>query len=156
MSIIETIEELEQCDKNNCKFFTFCCVHLAKVIYCYDGDTIHCIFKHNDVYQKFRIRMNGYDCCEMKPSKKIESKIRAELIVKAKEAKARLEELILGKNVYLFCDGLDKYGRILGTVRFVNDVESVSVNQMMINEGYGYVYEGGTKRDVAEQLEMRS
>lgn len=110
--IEETDNELNSI--TNCDFFTFNDVHLSKVIKCHDCDTIHCIFKYSGRYQKFKIRLSGYDSCEMKQSIKLES--RDELKLKAKLAKEKLEELILNKNVYLFCQGQDKYGRILGII----------------------------------------
>ena len=47
--------------------------------------------------------------------------------------------------VYLKCGGFDKYGRLLGEL-FVNQEDEISVNQQMIDNNYGYVYHGGTKK----------
>jgi endonuclease YncB( thermonuclease family) len=124
-------------------------VHLAKIVKCYDGDSIYCVFKHNKKYQKFKIRMDGYDSPEMKPSRKLDDEVREDIKRRAKLAKKRIEELILDKNVYLFCHGFDKYGRILGTVK-INLDDSATVNEIMVEEGHGYLYEGGTKK--IEQL----
>ncbi len=149
--IYETNEELNSI--TNCAFFMFNDVHLVKVIKCYDGDTMHCIFKFNGKYQKFKIRLSGYDSCEMKQSLKLEPHIRNELKLKANLAKEKLEELILNKNVYLFCQGQDKYGRILGIVKLTLDSEK-SINDIMIDGGFGYKYEGKTKKTNEEQLEI--
>lgn len=152
-TIAETEAELNSKEICKCKFFTFSGVHLAKVVKCYDGDTIHCVFKIDGTYYKFKIRMEGYDSAEMKPSLKIKPEIRNELKAKALLAKQRLEDLVLNKNIYLFCNGYDKYGRILGTIRLkLDDVKSV--NDMMIEEGFGYDYHGKTKKDEEEQLEI--
>jgi len=149
--ICETEEELNNI--TNCDFFTFNEVHLAKVIKCYDGDTAHCIFKFNDKYQKFKIRLSGYDSCEMKQSKNQDLNIRNELKLKANLAKEKLESLILNKNVYLFCQGQDKYGRILGIIK-LNLNDNKSVNDIMIDGGFGYKYEGKTKKTGKEQLNI--
>jgi endonuclease YncB( thermonuclease family) len=149
--IHENDEELN--NNTLCDFFTFNNVHLTKVIKCYDGDTIHCIFKHDGKYQKFKVRLLGYDSCEMKQSKKLESHIRDALKLKAKLAKEKLEELLLNKNVYLFCQGQDKYGRILGIIKLNLDCEK-SINDIMIEEGFGYKYEGKTKKSTDEQFKI--
>ena len=39
----------------------------------------------------------------------------------------------------------DKYGRLLGTL-FLNEKDTKSVNQIMIDNGHGYKYDGGTKK----------
>ena len=130
----------------NCKFFSFDGqTHFARVVKCYDGDTIHCVFKYADQYYKFRIRLNGYDSSELKPSKSLGETKCNEIKTNATNAKKRLEELILNRNVWLQCGPFDKYGRILGTIKMnLNDVESI--NDLMIREGHGYVYNGGTKK----------
>lgn len=120
-------------------------VHKAKVVKCYDGDTIYCCFKHNGCYSKFKVRMYGFDSPEMKPSRQIPNRIRNKIKKRAKAAKKRLEELILDKIVYLHCIDFGKYGRILGVVKLNSDDEK-SINDIMIEEGHGYVYKGGTKR----------
>lgn len=143
MDISETKEELLNC--KDCQYFTFNNqTHLVKVIKCYDGDTLYCVFKHDGDYYKFRIRMNGYDTAEMKPSKKIPEQERVEIKRRALEAKKRLEELTMDDLVYLECDKFDKYGRILGVVKKNLDDEK-SVNDIMVEEGHGVVYHGGTK-----------
>jgi len=143
-SIIETEIELNKCSKD-VPFFNFKDeIHLARVTKCYDGDTVHCIFKHNNRYSKFHIRMWKYDSPEMRQSKK--KPMNERLLEKklALDAKKKLEELVLNKNVYLFCKGMDKYGRILGVIK-LNLKDKESINDIMIQEGHGYEYYGGTK-----------
>lgn len=143
--IIETEQELLEC--KDCPVFTFDGeIHLAKVVKCYDGDTLYCIFKHNNKYNTFHVRMYGYDSPEMKPSTTIPENERKNIKQKALEAKYRLEGLTLNKNVYLFCKGFDKYGRILGIVK-TNINDNKSINEVMIEEGHGYNYFGGIKED---------
>lgn len=142
--IIEKIEELEKCE--GCPKFTFDGeIHLAKIISCYDGDTCHCIFKYNGEYKIFTIRMYGYDSPEMKLSKDIEETERNILKNNAILAKHRLEELILNKCVYIFCQDFDKYGRILAQIK-IDLYDEKTVNDIMIEEGLGYPYFGGSKK----------
>ena len=49
--------------------FTVSGKYIAKIVYCYDGDTIHVIFKYNGVLMKFRLRLLGYNAPELKPKK---------------------------------------------------------------------------------------
>jgi endonuclease YncB( thermonuclease family) len=52
-----------------------------------------------------------------------------------------LEELILNKNVYLLCKDFDKYGRILGVVKY-NLSDKKTINDIMLEEGHGDPYFG--------------
>lgn len=134
----------------------------AKVVDVYDGDTCSVIFKLSNEYVKFKCRCLGYDSPEMKPPK--DSKNRDEIISNANKAKnyfinqvtdIKIDENIIYdkkdlKNKLLLNHKLikiktykwDKYGRILA--EFYNN--SVNINDLMIKNGYGYPYDGGTKR----------
>jgi endonuclease YncB( thermonuclease family) len=138
----EDDEELSKCTTDTDYFNFKNEVHKAKVVKCYDGDTVHCAFLYNNKYQVFKIRMYGYDTAEMRPSK---SMIDRDIeISKAKIAKKRLQELILNKNIYLFCKGRGKYGRILGEIKLSKN-DKQTVNDMMVSEGHGKPYFGGKK-----------
>jgi endonuclease YncB( thermonuclease family) len=141
----ELASDLEKC--KNVKKFTFNGeIHLAKVVRCYDGDTCYCIFKHNNELQLFSLRMYGYDSWEMRIGRDVPTEERKILKEKALIAKHRLEELVMNDNVYVFCQEFDKYGRILATIKLdIND--DISVNEIMVNEGHGYNYFGGTKKE---------
>lgn len=145
MSYDETIDELNECTGDNTELFSFNGEkHLAKVVKCYDGDTMHCIFKHNQKYYKFHVRMYGYDSPEIKPSLSIEEGVRNEIKANALKAKHKLEEFLLFKIVILECLGFDKYGRLLANVKLTKD-DDKTVNQLMIELGFGKEYYGGTK-----------
>jgi len=142
----ENIEELEKCDEKNTDFFNLKGEsHLAKVVKCYDGDTMHCIFYHDGKYQKFNVRMYGYDTAEMRPSRSLPDKVRKAEKSKALSAKKRLQELVLNKVVIVECLGFGKYGRLLANVK-INESDDKTVNQLMIDEGHGKEYYGGTKK----------
>ena len=63
----------------------------------------------------------------------------------ALEAKNRFIEL-LNKNdtklVKVECLNFDKYGRLL--CKFFD--KNININEDMVSNGYGYVYDGGTKQ----------
>lgn len=105
----------------------------CKVVKCYDGDTVHCVFNYDGKLQRFIVRMYGYNSQELR-DKNIECKNEAQ------SARDRLADLILNKIVYLYCYDFDKYGRILGTIRFNDNDKEKSVNQIMLDEKYGEVY----------------
>lgn len=130
----ETVEELnQQTGGGTCALFSFeGQKHMCKIVKCYDGDTVHCVFKHDGIYQRFKIRMLGYDTPEIRTRDAEEKK-------KGFLAKDRITELLLGKVAYIECGKFDKYGRILGTIR-LNEADSKTINQMMVDEGYGVPY----------------
>jgi len=113
---------------------------MCRVVDVYDGDTCTVMFELDGKMRKFKCRCNGYDSPEMKPRLNIET--RADIIVKAKLAKQRLQELTK-KCIRIDCLHFDKYGRLLGDLYIYRTNEHI--NQIMIDEGHGYIYDGGTK-----------
>jgi len=111
-----------------------------------DGDTIDALIDVGfDIWIKKRIRYSGIDTWE--------SRTR-DLAEKAKglEAKARNKELLLevSKNSGYFrlkSYGVGKYGRVLGEI-FIEDAEGkqYNINETLVAEGHGYVYDGGKKK----------
>jgi len=111
-----------------------------------DGDTIDALIDVGfDIWIKKRIRYSGIDTWE--------SRTR-DLAEKAKglEAKARNKELLLevsSKSGYfrLKSYGVGKYGRVLGEI-FIEDAEGkqYNINETLVAEGHGYVYDGGKKK----------
>ena len=89
--------------------------------------------------------MNGYDTPEMRPSKKLPD--RDEIKKKAIESRDYLKSLIFNNEqlVYIKCGEFDKYGRLLGEI-YINENDDESVNSLMIKNGHGYEYHGGTKK----------
>ena len=110
----------------------------------YDGDTLSILFVYNGIPVKYRCRANGYDSPEMKPLLSNPNRIKEKEL--ANSAKKRFIELLTkqpDKNIFIKCHEFDKYGRLL--VDIWNGVDTESINTMMINEGYGKPYQGGTK-----------
>lgn len=138
-------KELEKCD-NNVQLFTLEGEYkLCKVVDVYDGDTCKVVFDLNGCLNKWNIRMEGYDSPEMRISKNDPD--RDEKKKKAIEAKKYLKNLIMNENqlVYIKCGDFDKYGRLLGQI-FLNKNDTISVNDLMVDHDYGYVYNGGSKK----------
>jgi endonuclease YncB( thermonuclease family) len=118
---------------------------ICKVVNVYDGDSCKVVFPMKETMYRWNVRLTGYDTPEMRPSKSKEN--RDEEIVAAKLARDYLKGQVMneGQLVYIKCGGFDKYGRLLGTL-FKDESDLISVNDMMISEGHGYVYDGGTKQ----------
>jgi len=132
-------------DATKVPYFTFKGKTLiAKPCNIYDGDTFSICFVEETRVVKWKCRCLGYDSPEMKPLLKNPNREKEKEL--AQLAKQRFEQLLL-KNpsglVRVVCGDFDKYGRVLGTI--FNDVDEESINSIMIKEGHGKVYDGGTK-----------
>ena len=114
--------------------------YLIRICDVYDGDTCTGIMKFRGTYGKFKIRMMGYDCPEMKPP--LSNPDRLQEIEAAKQAKQVLISLIYNKVVDGRCSGSDKYGRLLMRIYY----KGRDINKLMIDCGYGYPYEGWRKQ----------
>jgi endonuclease YncB( thermonuclease family) len=136
---IEDHTYLLNCTVNNTKYYTLAGdEYVCKCIKVYDGDTITVAFIPNglnNVY-KYNIRLSGIDAPEIK-SKNIDDK------TKAISSRDFLDEKINNKILKIKCGKFDKYGRLLADVYLYG--ETVSINDLLIQNGYGYAYNGGTK-----------
>jgi endonuclease YncB( thermonuclease family) len=116
----------------------------ARACNIYDGDTFSIIFLHNNTVIKYRCRCLGYDSPEMKPSLSNQNREKEKAL--AVIAKNRMTELLTKHEsglVFVECFEFDKYGRIL--VRVYNMIDTKSINEIMIEEGHGKIYDGGKK-----------
>ena len=138
------LEKLNTFDKKTPKFSLKNTCKICRIVDVYDGDTVRGVFEHNGKYNKWTIRMYGYDSPEMRPSRKLEN--RDEIKANAIKSRDYLKGLILNKNIYLHCLDFDKYGRVLGNI-YIDELGSQSVNDHMVAENYGYSYFGGTKKN---------
>lgn len=106
----------------------------AKVVKIYDADTIHCVFFINGKAFKFKVRLSGIDTAERKSTDPAEREW-------SRRAIQRMYDLIGRDLVFLKCHRWDKYGRLLGEI--YHDQQKIkSYNQILLDEGYAYAYDG--------------
>ena len=125
-----------------------------------DGDTIDCYIDLGfDLKIKKRIRYMGIDTWESRTRDKAEK-------VKGLAAKARNKELLEAGVFKIVSHGTGKFGRVLGEIFVSPDAVGhevaegvdrssdglVSINDILINEGHAYVYEGGKKKNFEEEM----
>ena len=129
--------------------YNFRVTEINKVV---DGDTIDVTIDLGfDLYKKERVRIAGVDTPE-KRTRDLEEK---ELGIDATNwMKENLEGAIDGDDELTIRTelkgGVGKYGRLLGWL-YVGD-EELSLNELMIQEGYAWAYDGGTKKKDFEEL----
>lgn len=119
---------------------------IAKPCNVYDGDTFSVVFDFKGEFIKYRCRCYGYDTPEMRPSLKKPNRIKEkELANSAKNRFIQLLESHPSKLITIQCLKFDKYGRIL--VKVFNNVNDKSINDIMVEEGHGKLYDGGKKNN---------
>ena len=125
---------------------------VTKIVKVLDGDTIDVLIDLGfDLFKKERVRIAGVDTPE-KRTRDLEEKALG--IDATNWLKAKLDETIKGDEELTIrtelkgCVG--KYGRLLGWL-YVGDTD-ISLNEQMINEGYAWSYDGGTKQKNFESL----
>ena len=125
---------------------------MTKIDKVLDGDTIDVTIDLGfDLYKKERVRVAGVDTPE-KRTRDLEEK---ELGIDATNwLKEKLDSTIAGDDELTIrtelVGGVGKYGRLLGWL-YVGD-STVSLNEQMIDEGYAWAYDGGTKQKNFEDL----
>ena len=117
-----------------------------------DGDTIDVTIDLGfDLYKKERVRIAGVDTPE-KRTRDLEEKALG--IDATNWLKEKLTETIKGDEELLIRTelkgGVGKYGRLLGWL-YVGE-SNISLNELMIEEGYAWEYDGGTKQKNFETL----
>jgi len=121
-----------------------------------DGDTIDVTIDLGfDLLKKERVRVAGVDTPE-KRTRDLEEKALG--LDATKWLKEKLETTLRGDSELSvrteLVGGVGKYGRLLGWL-YVGDSE-VSLNEQMIDEGYAWAYDGGTKqKDFGQLREIR-
>ena len=117
-----------------------------------DGDTIDVTIDLGfDLYKKERVRIAGVDTPE-KRTRDLEEKALG--IDATNWLKEKLTETIKGDEELLIRTelkgGVGKYGRLLCWL-YIGDA-TISLNELMIEEGYAWEYDGGTKQKNFETL----
>ena len=133
--------------------YNFRATEIVKVL---DGDTIDVIIDLGfDLYKKERVRIAGVDTPE-KRTRDLEEKALGEDATNW--LKEQLDGAISGEDDLVIrtelVGGMGKYGRLLGWL-YIGD-ETESINERMIQQGYAWEYDGGTKKkDFQELREIR-
>jgi micrococcal nuclease len=139
----------------------------AELIKVIDGDTIDCYIDLGfNIKIKKRVRYMGIDTWESRTRDLAEKE-------KGLAAKARNKELLESGVFKLKSFGTGKFGRVLGEVfvspdyvgehiiECINSVDNdidlsidgwVSVNDILIEEGHAYDYDGGKKKDFKAEI----
>ena len=129
--------------------YNFRVVSIDKVV---DGDTIDVTIDLGfDLSKKERVRVAGIDTPEKRTRNLEEKALGLDATAWIKE---HLEGAINGDDDLIIRTELDggvgKYGRLLGWI-YIGDA-TVSLNEKMIDEGYAWPYDGGTKNKNFEEL----
>ena len=139
----------------------------GKVVYVYDGDTVHIVFNYNNILTKFNCRLISIDSPEICPKNikditirnlEIEAAIKSRnfllehvsnvLITNINMNKSEIKDLC-GKStklIWVKCFEFDKYGRLLVELFETKD-SIISINQLMIKNNYAITYNGGKKTE---------
>jgi len=128
---------------------------IAKVV---DGDTIDAdIDLGFDISLSKRIRLAGIDTPESRTKDEYEKKLGLESKEWLKKHLEGAKDIIVKTELP---DSTEKYGRIIGHL-YIGDAEvsavnrKKSVNNQMIDEGYAWEYDGGTKKKDFAELEAK-
>ena len=129
--------------------YNFRVIKINRVV---DGDTIDVTIDLGfDLYKKERVRVAGVDTPEKRTRDKEEKALGLDATYWLKE---KLEGAVAGDDDLVIrtelVGGVGKYGRLLGWL-YVGD-GNVSLNEKMIEEGYAWSYDGGTKKKDFEEL----
>ena len=129
--------------------YNFRVISIDKVV---DGDTIDVTIDLGfDLYKKERVRIAGVDTPEKRTRNLEEKALGLDATAWIKD---KLEGAINGSDDLIIRTELDggvgKYGRLLGWL-YIGDA-TVSLNEKMIDEGYAWAYDGGTKNKNFEEL----
>ena len=129
--------------------YNFRVVEVNRVV---DGDTIDVTIDLGfDLFKKERVRIAGVDTPE-KRTRDLDEKALG--IDATNWMKEKLEGAIAGEDDLVIrtelVGGMGKYGRLLGWL-YIGDAE-LSLNEIMIEEGYAWAYDGGTKQKNFEEL----
>ena len=129
--------------------YNFRVTEITKVV---DGDTIDVVIDLGfDIYKHERVRIAGIDTPEKRTRDLEEKKLGIDA---TNWMKGTLEDTINGEHELTIRTelkgGVGKYGRLIGWL-YVGDEEK-SLNEQMIDEGYAWCYDGGTKRKDFESL----
>jgi micrococcal nuclease len=126
---------------------------VKEVLKVVDGDTIDVVIDLGfDISFTSRVRLAGIDTPESRTKDAREKILGLEVKEYLKKALEGATDIVIRTEKV---DSSEKYGRILGWV-FVNR-QTDSLNMELVNKGYAWSYDGGTKsKDFEELLRKRA
>ena len=121
---------------------------VKQVLKVVDGDTIDVIIDLGfDISYTSRVRLAGIDTPESRTTDAREKILGVEVKEYLKKALEGATDIVIRTEKV---DSSEKYGRILGWL-FVNK-QTGSLNMELVNKGYAWSYDGGTKKKNFEEL----
>lgn len=121
----------------------------AKVVYIYDGDTMHVVFKEFGQLFRWNCRIMNVDTPEIR-TKNLKEKELGYVV------RDRLREMFQDKIVLIETYNFDKYGRLLIDVLFHEDDDKnkplIKLSDWLIENNFAYQYGGGTKSSQFKDL----
>ena len=121
---------------------------VKQVLKVVDGDTIDVVIDLGfDISFTSRVRLAGIDTPESRTTDAREKILGVEVKEYLKKALDGATDIVIRTEKV---DSSEKYGRILGWL-FVNKQTS-SLNTELVNKGYAWSYDGGTKKKDFEEL----
>ena len=126
--------------------------YVKEVVKVVDGDTIDVIIDLGfDVLHKCRVRLAGIDTPESRTRNLEEKKLGLEAKAYLKDALKSSDSVVIKTEK---SNSKGKFGRILGWIYL--DGAFNSVNHTMVDEGYAWSYDGGSKtKDLKELIAKR-
>jgi micrococcal nuclease len=116
--------------------------NVKKVLKVVDGDTIDVdIDLGFDISLTKRVRLAGIDTPESRTTDKFEKELGLAVKDHLKHSLDNVKKIVIKTELP---DSTEKYGRILGHL-FIDGSET-SFNQYLIDSGYAWGYDGGTKK----------
>ena len=115
---------------------------IKSVLKVVDGDTIDAAIDLGfDISLTKRIRLAGVDTPESRTTDLKEKTLGLEVKEWLKKRLTGVEDIVIKTELP---DSTEKYGRIIGHL-YING-ETTSINNQMVDEGYAWEYDGGTKK----------
>lgn len=124
---------------------------VKQVLKVVDGDTIDVVIDLGfDISFTSRVRLAGIDTPESRTTDAREKILGVEVKEYLKKALEGATDIVIRTEKV---DSSEKYGRILGWL-FVNK-QTGSLNMELVNKGFAWSYDGGTKKKDFEELLKR-
>ena len=141
------INDVSKCTSDETPWFTLKGIESkCKVVSVYDGDTVTVALPFHGTCYQVKCRLKGIDSAEIRTKNNQEKKVGL-------AGKKFVSDLILDKTIWIRCGDWGKYGgRMIGEL-FLTHQDMLlgrSINNMVVNEGLAYYYDGKKKKSFDE------